>query len=280
MMVHVQPVSPIPHLPTHGAARVRTLPGARGEFQQQLERAAARRARGPQRPGGAAVEDPRAGRGADPARAPVRIRPLRLDRDGIVVPGRPAPDADRATMVRPPDPELARDPEKAALVARIHMIARHLGVDPALGEGIARAESNLDARARSPDGASVGAFQMKRPTIEEMRRRLAEEKVRLPLGDEVTLGIGYLRYLDRIFAERTVLDDAGNTTTPIAHDASRRHFVIAAYNAGEGGVAAAQREALARGGDPRRFQDVRRFLPPVTQRYVGRVLEFAAAAED
>jgi membrane-bound lytic murein transglycosylase MltF len=119
---------------------------------------------------------------------------------------------------------------------------------------------------------------MKRPTIAEMRRRLADDPAKLPLADEVTLAIGYLRYLDQLFARRAVLDDAGHTTTPVPSNDQRRRFVIAAYNAGEGRVAAAQRQAAAAERDPRRFDDVLPFLPQITQRYVHRVLSDAAHA--
>ena len=112
-----------------------------------------------------------------------------------------------------------------------------------------------------------------------MRRRLAHDSAGLPLGDEVTLAVGYLRYLNDLFARRAVLDDALRTTTPVHDDGERRLFAIAAYNAGEGCVAEAQRRTLSAGGDPARFDDVRPFLPPVTQRYVGRVVEFAAGIE-
>jgi membrane-bound lytic murein transglycosylase MltF len=161
------------------------------------------------------------------------------------------------------------------LRAKIHAVSRQLGVDPLLSEAIARAESNLDATARSPDGKSEGAFQMKRPTIAEMRRRLSDDPAGLPLSDEVTLAVGYLRYLDGLFARPAVLDAEGRRTTPVEDASERRRFAIAAYNAGEGRVATAQRQARAAGVDPRRFDDVRPFLPPVTQRYVGRVLEYA-----
>jgi membrane-bound lytic murein transglycosylase MltF len=171
------------------------------------------------------------------------------------------------------------DAIRAALQGRIHAISRILGVDPVLSESIARAESNLDQTARSPDGKSAGAFQMKRPTIAEMQRRMTGDPSGLPLSDEVTLGVGYLRYLDDVFAREAVLDARGRRTTPIADPAEREQFTIAAYNAGEGRVAAAQRQAKAAGANPRRFNDIRPFLPAITQRYVQRVNGYRAAAQ-
>jgi soluble lytic murein transglycosylase-like protein len=194
---------------------------------------------------------------------------------------------ERPAVVRPPDPlpgaagavSLAsvRDRRTQLLRARIHEVARRLGVHPMIGEAVARVESNLDPSARSPDGRSLGAFQMKRPTALEMRRRLGRDRPGLPLADEVTLGIGYLRYLDQIFARPTVLDQAGRRTLAVADPRERSRFAIAAYNAGEGAVAAAQRQAAGAGRNPLRFREVHPYLPPVTQRYVTRVLATAHA---
>jgi membrane-bound lytic murein transglycosylase MltF len=173
-----------------------------------------------------------------------------------------------------------RDDERIQLVAKIGATAERLGVDPAIGRAVAFVESNFDTDARSPDGETTGAFQLKRTTAHAMRRRLAVDGEGLPLGDEVTLGIGYLRYLDRIFAEPTVLDDAGRRTIPVADRGERRRFAIAAYNAGEGRVAEAQRKAHGAGLDARRFADVHAFLPAITQRYVARVLDAAGFPPD
>ena len=98
----------------------------------------------------------------------------------------------------------------------------------------------------------------------------------LSLNDEVTLGLGYLRYLSQLFARPVVLDDAGNTTTAVSDCPERWRFAIAAYNAGEGRVAEAQRRARQDGLDPTRFEDIRPYLPRITRRYVDSVLTFAA----
>jgi soluble lytic murein transglycosylase-like protein len=163
------------------------------------------------------------------------------------------------------------------LLDRIHEVSCRLGIHPAIGEGVAWTESRFDPNARSPDGLSFGAFQLTRITASEMRGRLAGASAGLPLHDEVTLGIGYLRYLANLFARRTVLDNRGHTTTPVLDSQERWRFAIAAYNAGEGRVAGAQRRAAAAGKDPARFEDVRPFLPRITRRYVEQVLAFAAS---
>jgi hypothetical protein len=163
-----------------------------------------------------------------------------------------------------------------ALMARIHTAACRFGVDPAIGEGVAWTESRFDEAARSPDGLSYGAFQLTASTAAQMRSRLVAARSGLPLHDEVTLGIGYLRYLSRVFARPTVLDDTGLRATPIADPVERWRFAIAAYNAGEGRVADAQRRAAALGRNPTRFEDVRPLLPPITRRYVDKVIAFGA----
>ncbi len=280
----MQPVSPIPHLPASAAVRGRHAPATRRAFQQHLEQAAGRLlAQGPAARGAAASTPGAAAARTSgvPALQPLRVRRLfpesvsgRAQRDtprAVPPPGRDESHAE-AVAIAP-----VRDQRTAALVARIHEVARRLGVDPAIGEAVARVESNLDPSARSPDGRSVGAFQMKRPTLVEMRRRLGRDRPELPLSDEVTLGIGYLRYLDGIFSRPTVLDHAGRRTLAVADPHERTRLAIAAYNAGEGAVAAAQQQAVRAGRDPRRFREVDPYLPPVTQRYVHRVLATARA---
>jgi soluble lytic murein transglycosylase-like protein len=49
---------------------------------------------------------------------------------------------------------------KQALAAAIRRAADSAGVEPALSVAVARAESNLDPRAKSSDGLSVGTFQV------------------------------------------------------------------------------------------------------------------------
>jgi hypothetical protein len=161
-----------------------------------------------------------------------------------------------------------------ALIRTIHATSKDAGVEPTLSVAVARAESSLDPAAVSPDGRSVGTFQMTHATRAEMHRKIARGDVERPSGpDEVALPVGYLRYLDGVFASDTTLA-RGVATVGVADTAERTRFTVAAYNAGEGRVAAAQARAAQLGLDPTRFAQVRPFLPSVTQAYVARVARY------
>jgi hypothetical protein len=169
------------------------------------------------------------------------------------------------------------DEVRGALIERIHAAACRFGVDPAIGKGVAWTESRFDQNARSPDGLSEGAFQLTKVTAEAMRVRLAASASGLSLHDEVTLGVGYLRYLARLFGRQTVLGAGGLTTIAVTSPVERWRFAIAAYNAGEGRVAVAQHRAAQLGKNPARYADVRSLLPPITRRYVDQVIAFGAS---
>jgi len=167
----------------------------------------------------------------------------------------------------------------AELARTIRRTAALAGVAPELSVAVARAESNLDQRARSSDGLSFGTFQMTRATAAEMRRRISAGTVARPPGsDDVALGVGYLRYLQNLFTRGGKLGGALKAQ-PVSDAGERQLFTVAAYNAGEGRVARAQARARAAGADPTRFAAVRRYLPSTTQAYVQRVSAFAAAGE-
>ena len=164
---------------------------------------------------------------------------------------------------------------RRALAAAIRHASATAGVEPALSIAVARAESNLDPRARSRDGLSVGTFQVTFGTAAAMRRKIAAGTVARPPGsDDVALGVGYLRYLHDLFG-RSVRLARGVETFAVEDPTERQLFAVAAFNAGEGRVARAQARAAAAGYDPTRFDDVRPFLPAITQNYVGRVVAYA-----
>jgi soluble lytic murein transglycosylase-like protein len=188
------------------------------------------------------------------------------------VPKAPCPIAP-ATVAAPR--ATGRSARKAALVSAIHQASQAAGVPPALSVAVARAESSLNPNAVSPDGRSVGTFQVLHSTKAEMRRKIAAGTVDRPPGSEdVALGVGYLRYLHDLFGKTAKLG-RGLHTVAIDDHGERRLFAVAAFNAGEGRVARAQARAAAAGLDPTRFEDVRPFLPVTTRGYVERVKAFA-----
>jgi soluble lytic murein transglycosylase-like protein len=223
-----------------------------------------------------ALEAPAAVRGSPPTvipRAPVARPSLRRRVPGAQAPL--GPGAARPTVSRAAAAPSA--PAKQALAAAIRASAAAAGVEPALSVAVARAESSLDPQARSPDGLSVGTFQVTHATKAEMHRKIARGTVERPPGnDDIALGIGYLRYLHDLFGREARLGHDLETVA-ISDAGERRLFAVAAFNAGEGRVAQAQAKAAARGGDSTRFADVRPFLPPITQGYVARVAAYAAA---
>lgn len=166
--------------------------------------------------------------------------------------------------------------------------ARRLQVDPALGLAVARAESGLSAatdrevvlnpRAVSPDGKSVGLFQLTAETGKAQLKQMALRQAYNPLNpyQNMHLGVGYLKELSTAFSTETTLHQ-DLRTTPGADPQEVRHLAVAAYNAGMGRVARAQAQVRADGGNPARYQDVAPYLSATTQQYVKRVERFAAA---
>ena len=189
------------------------------------------------------------------------------------------PSAERAELAagqRPAvlDPWL-RHPVKRALASDIENASRSAAVDPRLAVAVAVAESSLDPSAKSSDGLSTGTFQVPEATEAEIRRKLASGRLDRPAGhDDVALGVAYLRYLDESFYQPTALG-RGLETQPVLDSSERRRFATAAFNAGEGRVASAQRRAREGGGDPTRYADVRPYLPSITRSYVDRVMRYS-----
>lgn len=97
------------------------------------------------------------------------------------------------------------------IVALIHQLAPHYGIDPRLALAVATVESNLDPWAVSPKQA-MGVMQLIPETAERFN-------VRKPFDPEQNIrgGLAYLRWLHQHFAGDTVR-------------------VLAAYNAGERAV--------------------------------------------
>lgn len=156
------------------------------------------------------------------------------------------------------------------------------GIDPTLGLAVVSAESSFNHMAVSSDGkASKGLFQLLDTTGREIKSRLERDGPYNPFDPELNsdLGIGYLKRLHELFSSSTRLK--GNLETqPAADSQALEKLAIAAFNAGEGRVAAAQRSAFKDGKDPSRYEDVESYLPEITQRYVQRVLQYKSEFKD
>ncbi len=183
----------------------------------------------------------------------------------------------RSTKAAPEAGPWLQSETKRALAGSIERASAAVGVEPALAVAVAIAESSLNPTARASDGLSAGTFQVRPATASDMRQLLQGGTLPRPPGvEDVTLGVTYLRHLDDLFSKETQLAK-GLSTTAVPDATERRHFAVAAFNAGQGRVAAAQAKTTRLGGDPTRYEDVRAHLPSITRGYVDRVSRYAGS---
>lgn len=150
------------------------------------------------------------------------------------------------------------------------------GVDPALGMAVAKVESSYRTDAISKDGhASKGMFQLLDSTAGDLMNRFDMKDRYDPFDPAMNayLGVGYLRRLHDIFSSETNLG-YNVKTVPVKSAPDLEKIALAAYNAGEGNVATAQKLARRVGKDPAQYQAIEAYLPPSTRAYVQRVTEF------
>lgn len=177
---------------------------------------------------------------------------------------------------RQPSRSTANPQEIEKIQQMVDAAGRRFGVDPALGIAVVHSESSFNVKAVSADGhASKGLFQLLDTTGKQWHGRLDVEENYNPFnaGMNVDLGINYLRHLHEIFSTNTNLPN-NTSTIAAANSSSLEKLAVAAFNAGEGRVAAAQARALKAGGDPSVYEEVKQYLPDSTQEYVTRVLNY------
>jgi soluble lytic murein transglycosylase-like protein len=159
----------------------------------------------------------------------------------------------------------------------VNRMGKANGIDPALGLAVIEAESGFDPRAVSRDGhASKGLMQLLDTTGKEILKHLDETGTAYnPFDPEqnVQLGVRYLRRLHDYFGEDTLLRN-GSKTQAAANIASLERMAVAAFNAGEGRVASAQRRAEKAGLDASEYKNIESFLPSITQNYVKKVMSY------
>lgn len=163
---------------------------------------------------------------------------------------------------------------KSELKDFIKVAGKKHGVDPALSLSVAKAESDFDIRAVSADGhESKGLFQLLDTTAKTIMERDNINFKFDPFNPEqnTELGVSYLRYLHDLFATKNQV--RGNLETyPAQNPDSLEKLAVAAFNAGEGRVASAQKRALGQGRNPADYSEVVPFLPRSTRSYVEKVI--------
>ena len=170
--------------------------------------------------------------------------------------------------------KLRAEERKEVIQPLIETAGKEQGVDPLLGVSIASVESGFNPTALSRDGHnSKGIFQLLDSTGLDMRNRLNIQDSYNPFDAEqnVKLGVAYIRYLHDIFSTNTPLA-GGLETVPAENSASLEKIAVAAFNAGEGRVAAAQRRATLAGYNPADYSQIEAYLPNNTQEYVKKVI--------
>lgn len=114
-------------------------------------------------------------------------------------------------------------------------------------------------RKRNIPGAA-GDFQLEKKTAKRMGLTVSPKNdQRFDVDDSFAAAAKYLKTLDRSFSKKTSLG-RGVKTTPVKSPSERKKFTIAAYNAGEGRIARAQKAAKHAGKNPQKWSDVEQFL--------------------
>ena len=161
------------------------------------------------------------------------------------------------------------------ILSRLSVASQKVGLDPSLAMAVVKAESGFNVRAISADGHnSKGLFQLLDSTGKTLLSRAeAADQQYDPFDPDlnIQLGTSYLRYLHDIFRAPTQLSKS-RATKSAADENSLEQLAVAAFNAGEGRVAAAQHRSEQAGKDPAQYDNVAPFLPRSTREYVARVV--------
>jgi hypothetical protein len=207
---------------------------------------------------------------------PLDIKSVKEEPGGVKTPAflelRRIP-ARNAVQAADPPPE-QRPGELAAVGKMMTEIGRSHGIDPSLGMSVVAAESGFNPTAVSRDGhESKGLFQLLDSTGKDMKEKLGVSGRYTPFDphQNINLGLGYLRRLHDIFSQETELPNQTKTVAA-ANSSSLEKLAVAAFNAGEGRVAAAQQRAARAGLNPAHFDLIKAYLPESTKEYVERVM--------
>ncbi|MEY4667744.1 MAG: hypothetical protein RL518_443 [Pseudomonadota bacterium] len=161
------------------------------------------------------------------------------------------------------------------ILSRLSLASQKVGLDPSLAMSVVKAESGFNVKAVSADGHySKGLFQLLDTTGKNLLARsdtTSQDYDPFNPDLNIELGTNYLRYLHDIFRTPTQLPNS-RTTKSAADENSLEQLAVAAFNAGEGRVAAAQHRTEQAGKDPAHYDNVAPFLPRSTREYVARVV--------
>lgn len=188
-----------------------------------------------------------------------------------------------ATRLTPEDPfkQLTKDEKVNTVRQLVESAGKKHGIDPALSLAVVSNESSFNAVAISRDGHfSKGLMQLLDDTgMRQLSRNgRSDEYAPFNPAQNIDLGVGYLRHLHDLFSQDSELPNQSRTKAA-ANSASLEKLAVAAYNAGEGRVAAAQLRAERAGNDPGVYEQIEPYLPDSTQEYVQRVMASRASFE-
>lgn len=192
------------------------------------------------------------------------LTPLRVE-------GSPPLDSVSVSTPREMPPQLGQK----EILSRLSVASQKAGLDPSLAMAVVKAESGFNVRAVSADGHnSKGLFQLLDSTGKTLLSRAETTDQQYNPFDpdlNIQLGTSYLRYLHDIFRSPTQISESRSTKSA-ANEESLEQLAVAAFNAGEGRVAAAQHRTEQAGKDPAYYDNIAPFLPRSTREYVARVV--------
>jgi len=115
-------------------------------------------------------------------------------------------------------------------------------------------------RGKRGSAGAAGDFQLKKETARRLGLIVTEKNdERFDVDSASAAAAKLLRINDGIFSKKTVLTKDINST-PVADPAERKKFALAAFNAGEGRIAKAQKLAEKAGLNPTKWDNVKKYL--------------------
>ncbi len=151
-------------------------------------------------------------------------------------------------------------------------------------EAIYAQESSFgESRRKRGSKGAAGDFQLEKDTARRMGLKVTvKNDERFDVDNASAASAKYLKMQDRAFSKKTLLSK-DISTIPVDDPFERKNFAIAAFNAGEGRIAQAQKLAKDDGKNPAKWDNVKKFLKSAgatdgkvneVQEYVDNVLKY------